>query len=326
MLLNLLKILRCPKSGEKFKIEIKEKSQNRVKEGKLTSLSGSHTYEIRNYIPRFVNEENYTNNFGYQWNKFAKTQLDSFSGKKISINRFEKSTNWHDKNLKEKLVLDVGCGSGRFTEVALKKGFQVIAIDYSNSVEACMNNFLDNDNLNVIQANIYELPFKNECFDFIFSLGVLQHTPDVKKAFITLFKYLKMNSNICIDFYEKKFYTFLLPKHFFRIFTKRIEKEKLFKIINFLTPYILKMNKILIKIPFIGKYLIKISPIADYSYDYDLSDNQLTEWAILDTFDRLSAYYDNPQSKKDILAFLNDLKIKKYEIIRNGHLIFRAIK
>ena len=41
-------------------------------------------YSIVNNIPRFVGKNNYSNSFGYQWNIFDKTQLDSYT-KKILV-------------------------------------------------------------------------------------------------------------------------------------------------------------------------------------------------------------------------------------------------
>ena len=39
------------------------------------------------------------------------------------------------KEIKNKLILDVGCGAGRFAEIALKAGANLIAIDYSFAVK-----------------------------------------------------------------------------------------------------------------------------------------------------------------------------------------------
>ena len=41
-------------------------------------------YPIINGVPRFVEEDNYSNSFGEQWNTYLTTQLDSYNGKKIS--------------------------------------------------------------------------------------------------------------------------------------------------------------------------------------------------------------------------------------------------
>ena len=40
--------------------------------------------------------------------------------------------------------------------------------------------------MHVIQGDIYKLPFANNTFPFVYSLGVLQHTPDVANAFACL--------------------------------------------------------------------------------------------------------------------------------------------
>ena len=62
-----------------------------------------------------------------------------------------------------------------------------------------LQNFGENENLFLIQADIYELPFAENTFPFIYSLGVLQHTPDVKKSFDSIVKFLQSGGSICVD-------------------------------------------------------------------------------------------------------------------------------
>ena len=191
---NFLSILRCPKSGEQLDI-IPNNTKNIIKKNStyLISESRNFKYPIIKNVIRFVEKDNYAQNFGLQWNFFSKTQLDSFSGQSISYDRFWKSTGWQIKDLKDKWVLDIGCGSGRFAEIALKAGANVVALDYSSSVDACYQNLSHFENFYVIQADIYELPFKEDSFDFVYSLGVLQHTPNVEKAFKSIPIVLKIN-------------------------------------------------------------------------------------------------------------------------------------
>ena len=59
------------------------------------SENGSEKFPIVNSIPRFCNITNYSESFGYQWNRFDKTQLDSTIQNKLSEKRFYKSTNWN---------------------------------------------------------------------------------------------------------------------------------------------------------------------------------------------------------------------------------------
>jgi hypothetical protein len=96
-----------------------------------------------NGIPRFVPARNYAANFGFQWNRFRRTQLDSGTGLPISRDRFQRATGWSRDTLAGARVLDVGCGAGRFAEVALSLGASVVAIDYSSAVDACRANLTD---------------------------------------------------------------------------------------------------------------------------------------------------------------------------------------
>ena len=91
-------------------------------------------------IPRFVQSENYAKAFGMQWNKFKKTQLDSFTKQPISYNRLRTAFGSNLNELKGKKVLEAGCGSGRFTEILLSHGAEVYAFDYSNAVDANYDN------------------------------------------------------------------------------------------------------------------------------------------------------------------------------------------
>jgi SAM-dependent methyltransferase len=185
---GLIKFLRCPISGMPLQWQGATTAGNDAEllEGWLTSDDGQHRYPVRGGIPRFVPESNYADNFGMQWNHFAKTQLDSHSGHSISADRFWIATGWDPAVMEGKWVLDVGCGSGRFAEVALSSGAQVVALDYSSAVDACYANLRHHPNLHVIQGDIYALPFAPETFSFVYSLGVLQHTPDVPNAFAAL--------------------------------------------------------------------------------------------------------------------------------------------
>ena len=101
-----------------------------------------------------------------------------------------------------KWVLDIGCGSGRFAEVALEAGAILVALDYSNSVDAALDNLRSYANFHIVQGDIYNLPFRKESFDYVYSLGVLQHTPNVKKALCSIPYCIKPKGKICVTFME----------------------------------------------------------------------------------------------------------------------------
>ncbi len=330
---NLLQHLRCPQSGETLALESvpgklhpHSDAKLEIMDGWLISELGTHRYPIRNGIPRFVPESNYADNFGMQWNHFAKTQLDSHSGHCISADRFWLATGWNPAEMKDQWVLDIGCGSGRFAEVALSSGAQVVALDYSSAVDACYANLRDHPNLHVIQGDIYSLPFAQNSFAFVYSLGVLQHTPNVAKAFAALPPVVRGGGYLCVDYYEKSFKSLLLPKYWLRPFTKHMQKDKLFALLEKLVPVMLPVSRMLGRVPRIGKLLKRVIPVANYDGLLPLTETQFREWALLDAFDWLSPAYDNPQTNGSARTYMEEAKMEKIEVLNAGHLVARGRK
>lgn len=283
-------------------------------------------YYIVDGIVSFVPSSNYSNNFGKQWAIFRKTQLDSFSKLPISEHRFFNATNWQKSELRGKTILDVGCGAGRFAEIALKAGANLIALDYSNAVRSAYNNLNHYPNFSVIQGDIYALPFKNETFDYVYCLGVLQHTPNVEKAFNCLPIILKPGGKLCVDYYWKRFLTMMHSKYIFRPLTKKMSNEKLLNIIKLTLPNLLKLSNLFSKIPFLNKPLQRLLPIANYKGIHPFSPQQHFEWSLLDTFDMLSPIYDNPQTAYNAKKWFLNNNFKKIECLHAGHLVARGVK
>ena len=82
-----------------------------------------------------------------------------------------------------KTVLDAGCGMGRYSLVALSLGAEVVAADYSLSVQRLAAVSRDNPKLHVVQCDLLNPPFRSEVFGAAYSHGVLHHTADARKAF-----------------------------------------------------------------------------------------------------------------------------------------------
>ena len=111
---------------------------------------------------------------------------------------------------------------------------------------------------------------------------------------------LKNGGKICVDTYWKRLLTMLDVKYAIRPITKRMDSNKLFLLIQNYAKSFLKLNRAVSSIPLFGKYLSRFIPIADYRGKLPLNDEQLLEWAILDTYDMLAPQYDSPQSIKTL--------------------------
>jgi SAM-dependent methyltransferase len=167
----------------------------------LFTCSTGHSFPIVGGVPRFVDTEAYAESFGIEWKRFPRTQLDSYNGTKVSLTRFKQLTGVDPADLKGKRVLDVGCGSGRFLELIAQSGAEAYGADLSAAVEVSRENLKQFANCSVVQADLFKLPFAEDRFDFIYSIGVLHHTPDPEAAFRGLVKHLKPGGRIAIWVY-----------------------------------------------------------------------------------------------------------------------------
>lgn len=323
MKIELLQLLRCPQSGQRLVLEGCN-VESVIESGWLISEDGRYRYPIHNSIPRFVPEDNYANSFGIQWNLFSRTQLDSYSGHPISANRFWTATRWSAGELKGRWVLDVGCGAGRFAEVALNAGAKVVALDYSRAVDACYENLQGHPDLHVVQGDVYALPFARESFAFVYCLGVLQHTPNVAMAFAALPSMVNDGGKLCVDFYAKTWKSVMLPKYWLRPVTKRLPKPILFSLLKRLVPVLLPLSRLIGNVPIVGKGLRRLVPVANYYGIYPLNDQQQFEWSLLDTFDWLSPRYDNPQTTASVKSWMEEAEVAEIEVVKAGHLVGRG--
>ena len=276
----------------------------------LDCLECIESYPQKNGIYRFVPSNNYSDSFGYQWNKFRETQLDSHTGKSISEDRLSKIFNWQDDR-NDKRVLEAGSGAGRFTEILLRSSGTLHSFDYSSAVEANFVNNKNAGNLNLFQGDIFKIPFLDNSFDYVLCLGVMQHTPNPKEAFISLKKKLKPGGSIFIDCYALKWHHYFQWKYVLRPLTKRMNQVLLFNIISFLSPLMIPAVR-LSKLIF-GKAGSRIFPIVEYS-ELLLEKKINRDWSVLDTFDMYSPEHDHPQTLKEVRSWFDDEEFKNVEV------------
>jgi SAM-dependent methyltransferase len=83
-----------------------------------------------------------------------------------------------------RLVLDAGCGFGRHAFFAGRYGAEVVAMDSSaDAVTAAFRNTSSANRVHVVQADVYRPPFREDCFDLVYSFGVLHHLERPVEAF-----------------------------------------------------------------------------------------------------------------------------------------------
>lgn len=123
-------------------------------------------------------DHNTVDSFGDEWAKF-----DTFTHQDIATagaEYFDIVTN-QMLNL-QSTVLDVGCGTGRWSMYVANRAKYIEAIDPSSAVVSAQQLTQHIANIRITKASADAIPFANNSFDFVFSLGVLHHIPNTQQA------------------------------------------------------------------------------------------------------------------------------------------------
>ncbi|MFA6922777.1 MAG: methyltransferase domain-containing protein [Bacteroidales bacterium] len=306
---KFLDILCCPITKQSLYLETTKLFDNgTVEEGFLTTKNKEYKYPILKGIPRFVSKENYAKSFGFEWKKWALVQYESENiGKPMenwTTKMFEKITSLPDEYFKNKLIIDFGCGGGRFIDVVRKKGGTVVGIDMSLAVEPAKEYFINDKNVLIIQGDILNPPFKENAFDMGYAIGVLHHTPNPFSAFKELHKTLKKGAYLACCVYTKKgYYDFKSVRRF----------RKLIQITRFLFGYNLAILYAKFSATFLFKYFPYFSKVPKYGGDkikYYLEQNWFPvlylpdkRWRILDVFDSITPKYASAHTEEEVFSW-----------------------
>lgn len=135
--------------------------------------------EIASFVSGDLNADSKTvNSFGEEWNRFA--EFTEEETRKAGEQYFDIVTpGMLDEN---SVVLDIGCGTGRWSEFISQRVKFVEAIDPGEAVRAAVALTKNCGNVRITQAGFGNIPFEKNTFDFVFSLGVVHHLPDTEAA------------------------------------------------------------------------------------------------------------------------------------------------
>ena len=100
--------------------------------------------------------------------------------------------------------LDAGCGSGEYSAWFASRGARVTGIDLSDGGLKEARGYAAEHDLPIRfeKRSVLETGFPDESFDFVYSTGVLHHTPDPPGGFRELVRVLRPGGKILISLYN----------------------------------------------------------------------------------------------------------------------------
>ena len=252
--------------------------------------------------------------FGEEWSKFNyfdEKEIENIGNEYFDIVDFSK----YDE---QSTVLDVGCGTGRWSIYLSSKFSNVYAMDPSKAIYAAANLTKDIPGVHLIKASAENIPFEDETFDLVISLGVLHHIPDTQKALNTIVKKVNKGGQCLIYlyyaldnrsfFYKMIFYT----SSFFRFF---ISKSP-----SFLKKITCDLIAIFVYLPFILlSKLVKTVLGEKWGNKIPLSYYSNKSFNVIrnDSLDRFGTPLEQRFSKKQIEKMMNKAGLRDIKFSNN---------
>jgi SAM-dependent methyltransferase len=277
-----------------------------------TLVSDTAVYPIVGGIPRFVEADNYSGDFGRQWNHFRRTQLDSHSGVPISETRLRRCLQGEANDLVGRVVLEAGSGAGRFSELLLAWGATVHSFDYSSAVEANAVNNRRHERLTLVQADIRQIPFPKAHYSLVLCIGVLQHTPDPEHSLACLWEMVAPGGVLVFDHYRPSRTTLPPPigpaepayRHAMLRVPAPSRLATVTRVVNFWFP----VHWALRRWRFAQALLTRVSPLHFYYPSLPLRGREaFYEWALLDTHDATTDVFKHRRSREALIASVEGL-------------------
>jgi SAM-dependent methyltransferase/uncharacterized protein YbaR (Trm112 family) len=186
----LLDVLACPDCHAGLALRDARRSGDHIEEGTLECTGCRARFPIERSVPNFVPRTDRgdvvqtTSGFARNWDEFNDVILDN---DRLNDELFR---DWiaplEPESLRGKLVLEPGCGMGRWLRVAANYGPRMlVGLDYSTVAYTAARNVRDLPNVHLVRADILRPPLR-PCFEAEYCLGVVHHTPEPERTFKSL--------------------------------------------------------------------------------------------------------------------------------------------
>jgi SAM-dependent methyltransferase len=215
---SLVSLLACPDCHASLRLETTESNGEEILAGAFECAACGKRFGITGGVPRFAPKDTYVSTFSFEWKRWRRTQFDT-AARSTSASTFHASTGRRPEQLAGKIVLDAGCGAGRYMDLVARAGAEVVGVDLSLAIEVARENLRAFPNSHFLQADLLRLPFRPGVFDFVYSIGVLHHTSDTHAALSGLAQVTRDGGEVAIWVYPRQRLT-----EAFRYFPARVNE------------------------------------------------------------------------------------------------------
>ncbi len=315
---SLLDVLACPECRGPLRLEPGSESAAEIVTGSLSCGEG-HRFSIVGGVPRFVQHDldadqaRTRDSFGYEWTELYPEHGHTSTEARAERDIFLEYTRTLPSEFRGKLVLDAGCGNGRYAKLANDWGARVVAVDISSAVEIAAQNLAGRPSVDVVSADLFKLPFRHDLFDIVYSVGVLHHTPNAFGAFRAIQPFVKPGGLFSIFVHGQGNRVLYGMNRLLRGWTSRASYKTTWRFSQVLTAG----GRILERIPFVGPMLYLMGrQILFFSPDQH------------NNFDHYSAGYTSFHRKDEVLAWYEgwDDVVIRYNGVANESIYARGTR
>ncbi len=318
---RFLDLLACPDCGADLAVaEARvEADEDDLVEGELACEGCGRRFPVRRRVPVFVDESQYADSFGWQWQRYAQLQRDSYNGTSIVRNTILKRSGWTPGHLAGKLLVECGCGSGNDTEVLADLAGTVVSFDLTEAVFAFDEDLLRRENVLVLRADILRIPLKRARFDVVYCHRVIMHTPDPPASFASMAPLVAPGGEFFLHSYSTDWKSLANYKYAWRPLTKHLPHTVVYRILRVVgwplyllhaalhrLAFLRRLNRVVIPFEYHGRSLHKAGTTLSFRERY--------EYSFLITFDALTPTFDNPSSAETLQGWFEDAGFVDVEV------------
>ncbi len=247
--------------------------------------------------------EKVIDSFGEEWEKFDSFREDDI--RKLGEKYFdiipEKLLNGNTQ------VLDVGCGTGRWSKYLADKVGTIDLIDPSKAIFVADRLLKDKSNIRLAKASADAIPFADNQFDLVMSIGVLHHIPDTLQAMKDCVRKVKPGGYFYVYLYYNLDNRGFLFKSIFWL--SNLLRKIVSSLPSKLKKVVCDILAVVLYMPFVGlsRFFYAIG-LKNFAAKIPLSSYRDKSFHIIrnDSLDRFGTKLEQRFSKKQIMTMMNE--------------------